>query len=71
VQLDMVPVVDYLRSQGLQAQDILSVVSAHPPVLSYTVEQRLAPLFEYLRSVGFDNPSEVCVNSCVQSGPAS
>lgn len=67
VQLDMVPVVEYLRSQGLQAQDILIVVSEHPPVLSYPVEQRLAPFFEYLRSVGFDNPSEVCINACMRA----
>ena len=46
----MRPVVEFLKAQGLKAADVAGVVIGHPPVLSYSVEGRLAPLFEFLRS---------------------
>jgi hypothetical protein len=31
---------------------VLQVISAHPPVLSYSVEGRLVPFWDYLTSIG-------------------
>jgi hypothetical protein len=59
VKDDMKPVVEYLREQGLQTRQVVAVVKGHPPILSYSIGGRIAPLFDYLRSVGFDDPAEV------------
>jgi hypothetical protein len=37
----------------------VQVILEHPPVLSYSPEQRLLPLVEYLRGLGFEDPAEV------------
>ncbi|KAF8058891.1 MTERF6 [Scenedesmus sp. PABB004] len=52
VEQDMQPVVAFLQGQGLSQQQIVAVVTAHPPVLSYDVAGRLAPFFDFLASVG-------------------
>lgn len=31
------------------------VITAHPPVLSYSVQERLVPFWEYLTSIGVPN----------------
>ena len=60
VEGDMRPVVEFLRSQGASPGTLRTVITDHPPVLCYSVEQRLAPFFEYLASVGM-NAMEVRV----------
>eukprot|EP00879_Flechtneria_rotunda_P011513 GHRR01012026.1.p1 GENE.GHRR01012026.1~~GHRR01012026.1.p1 ORF type:complete len:160 (+),score=40.37 GHRR01012026.1:413-892(+) len=52
VQQDMQPVVDYLQSQGLSTQQVVQVITAHPPVLCYNVTERLKPFWAYLASIG-------------------
>ncbi len=42
--------VDFMAGQGLRAQDVVAVVAGHPPVLSYSIEGRLAPFWEYMRA---------------------
>lgn len=51
VEDDMEPVVAFLEVQGLTTQQISSVVTEHPPVLSYSIPERLQPLLQYLNSV--------------------
>lgn len=59
VEDDMKPVVAFLRQKGLSDKQVVKVFSGHPPVLGYDPEKRLAPVIDYLRSVGVDNPVEV------------
>jgi hypothetical protein len=44
----MAPVIDFLTARGLKPQDVVAVVTGHPPVLSYSVPDRLAPFWDYL-----------------------
>lgn len=46
---DMQPVVDYLKSKGLRTNEVVAVITGHPPVLSYSVEGRVAPFWEYMQ----------------------
>jgi hypothetical protein len=55
----MEPVVGYLESQGLSTKQISVVVAEHPPVLSYSIPDRLQPLLQYLASVGVQDVPEV------------
>jgi hypothetical protein len=55
----MKPVVNFLRQQGLTDKQVVTVLVEHPPVLSYDPETHLAPLMEYLKSVGIESPAEV------------
>ena len=48
VEADMAPVVAFLTSKGLRTPDVVAVVAGHPPVLSYSVDGRLAPFFEFM-----------------------
>jgi hypothetical protein len=48
----MEPVVAFLELQGLSTKQISLVVTEHPPVLSYSIDDRLRPLLEYLNTVG-------------------
>lgn len=32
--------------------NVLQIIATHPPVLSYSVSERLAPFFDYLSSIG-------------------
>lgn len=50
VDADMAPVVEFLRSKGLGTPGVVTVVTGHPPVLSYGVEERLAPFWDYMES---------------------
>lgn len=52
VDEDMEPVVAFLEVQGLSTQQISAVVTEHPPVLSYSIPDRLQPLMQYLAGVG-------------------
>eukprot|EP00884_Botryococcus_braunii_P001199 jgi/Botrbrau1/1107/Bobra.0162s0008.1 len=52
VEEDMQPVVAFLESRGLSKEQILRVITVHPPVLCYDAETRLAPVFDYLSSLG-------------------
>jgi len=45
----MQPVVDYLKSKGLRTNEVVAVITGHPPVLSYSVEARVAPFWEYMQ----------------------
>jgi len=36
VEKDIMPVVEFLRSRGVQVGDVYKIISGHPPVLSYT-----------------------------------
>lgn len=59
VEDDIRPVVDYLRSEGLQKEQIVKVFKGHPPILSYSADERLKPLFDYLGSIGFADRNDV------------
>ena len=61
---DMRPVVDFLRAQGMQDSQIVRVLVEHPPILSYSVEDRLQPFFDYLQSVGISAPGDVRPAAC-------
>tara|TARA_B100000405_G_scaffold241405_1_gene174943 strand:- start:4508 stop:5164 length:657 start_codon:yes stop_codon:yes gene_type:complete len=50
----MAAVVDFLKEKGVEESDVGSLVCAHPPVLAYSVERRIAPLFAYLDELGMD-----------------
>ncbi|KAF6253172.1 hypothetical protein COO60DRAFT_463350 [Scenedesmus sp. NREL 46B-D3] len=52
VEEDMQPVVGFFVEQGLSTQQIVQVITAHPPVLSYSVPARLQPFWEYMASIG-------------------
>lgn len=52
VEQDMQPVVEFLSSHGLSQQQVVQVVTAHPPVLSYSVPGRLSPFWDYLAGLG-------------------
>eukprot|EP00980_Cylindrotheca_fusiformis_P012683 scaffold3103_cov136-Cylindrotheca_fusiformis.AAC.21 len=51
IERDMIPVVEYLRSIGIN--DIGSFITKLPPVLGYSVEKELQPKWEYLKRVCF------------------
>ncbi|KAL6754705.1 hypothetical protein V8C86DRAFT_2694782 [Haematococcus lacustris] len=55
VEEDMQPVVDFLLSVHVSKGDMLKIISAHPPVLSYSVPQRLQPFVEYLQELGIQD----------------
>eukprot|EP01023_Acetabularia_acetabulum_P030756 TRINITY_DN2895_c0_g1_i1.p2 TRINITY_DN2895_c0_g1~~TRINITY_DN2895_c0_g1_i1.p2 ORF type:complete len:213 (+),score=25.39 TRINITY_DN2895_c0_g1_i1:173-811(+) len=57
VQEDMIPVLSYLQEIGLQPSQIAKVIRKHPPVLSYSVSDRIKPFFEYLNELGVENPA--------------
>ncbi|KAI8468320.1 MAG: hypothetical protein J3K34DRAFT_427554 [Monoraphidium minutum] len=48
VQDDMAPVVEFLQARGLKAADVVAVIGGHPPVLSYSVDGRLAAFWDYM-----------------------
>lgn len=49
VEDDMMPVVEFLVSKGLRTQDVVAVITGHPPVLSYRVGERLEPFWAYMQ----------------------
>jgi hypothetical protein len=57
----MLPVVEFLRSQGLENTQVVQVIAAHPPVLCYSVSERLAPFWEYLTSIGVEDVAAAVV----------
>ena len=58
---EMSEVVEFLQSKGVDAGDIGALVCKHPPVLAYSVESRIVPMFAYLAELGLDE-SEVVAN---------
>ncbi|KAL3159632.1 hypothetical protein ABBQ38_010042 [Trebouxia sp. C0009 RCD-2024] len=58
VQDDMQPVCHFLQSQGLSEQEVVEVVSKHPPVLSYSVDNRLQPFMSYMKEIGIAEPAK-------------
>ena len=56
---EMSAVVDFLEERGVKKDDIGALVTRHPPVLAYSVERRLAPLFAYLGELGMDTDQVV------------
>lgn len=58
---DIRPVVEYLMSLGLSGEDVKEVILEHPPVISYSPTQRLAPFIEDLRQLGITDPLRVIV----------
>ncbi|EFJ42454.1 hypothetical protein VOLCADRAFT_97478 [Volvox carteri f. nagariensis] len=62
VDADMRPVVDFLLSRGVSVGEIAKVISGHPPVLSYSVPDRLEPFWDYLTSVGVANVAQAVIN---------
>ena len=58
---EMSKVVKYLMDRGVEPDDVGKLVCAHPPVLAYSVENRLDHLFEYLSELGLDS-NEVVEN---------
>ena len=71
VDADIRPVVDYLRSEGLQKEQIVKVIKGHPPILSYSAEERLKPLFDYLATIGFEDRNDVRAVLLVLPSPAT
>ncbi|KAK9794635.1 hypothetical protein WJX73_004363 [Symbiochloris irregularis] len=61
VEGDIQPVLNYLASLGLTKRQIIKVISAHPPVLCYSPEQRLKPFFDILRNAGIPDPVKTMV----------
>ncbi len=45
---DLRPVVEYLLGLGLDQSTVAGIVRRHPPVLCYSVEDRLRPFVEFL-----------------------
>lgn len=64
VEEDMEPVVSFLQVSGLSIQQVSAVVTEHPPVLSYSIPDRLQPLMQYLNSVGVQDVPGVCSVLC-------
>lgn len=58
----MKPVVEFLLEKGISVGDVKKCISAHPPILCYSVEERLKPLIEYLEGNGVKNVAQVLVN---------
>ncbi|KAL0021386.1 hypothetical protein WJX77_010953 [Trebouxia sp. C0004] len=58
VQEDMQPVCKFLQSQGLSQEQVVQVIMQHPPVLSYSIENRLQPFMSFLRDVGIVEPAQ-------------
>lgn len=56
----MEPVVAFLEGQGLSVRQVAAVVTEHPPVLSYSIPDRLSPLMSYLDTVGVQDVPKVC-----------
>ena len=61
-------VVDFLEERGVKKDDIGALVTRHPPVLAYSVERRLAPLFAYLGELGMDT-DQVVENLTAEAQP--
>lgn len=59
VEEDMEPVVAFLEGQGLSVRQVAAVVTEHPPVLSYSIPDRLSPLMTYLDTVGVQDVPKV------------
>ncbi|KAG2423385.1 hypothetical protein HXX76_015351 [Chlamydomonas incerta] len=55
VDADMKPVIDFLLERGVSVGDVVKIVSGHPPVLSYSVPDRLGPFWDYMTSIGVAN----------------
>lgn len=52
VDTDMRPVVEFLLAKGVSVGDVVKVIAAHPPVLSYSVSERLEPFWSYMTEIG-------------------
>ena len=65
---EMRAVVEFLEERGVKKDDIGALVTRHPPVLAYSVERRLAPLFAYLGELGMDTDQVVEISP---AGPTS
>ncbi|CAG9463889.1 unnamed protein product [Pedinophyceae sp. YPF-701] len=61
VDQDIRPVVEYLRTLGLDEEEVCSVILEHPPVLCYSVEERLKPLVDFLAGIDIEDPGRVLV----------
>eukprot|EP00803_Ostreobium_quekettii_P001260 evm.model.scf_828EXC.4 EVM.evm.TU.scf_828EXC.4 scf_828EXC:28858-30682(+) len=59
VEEDMKPVVRYLQTLDLTQEDIIKIISDHPPILSYSVEAHIQRLVDYLATIGIENPVRV------------
>ncbi|GIL79021.1 hypothetical protein Vretimale_70 [Volvox reticuliferus] len=62
VDMDMRPVVDFLLSRGVSVGDVAKVIGGHPPVLSYSVPERLEPFWDYLSSIGVQDVAQAVIN---------
>ncbi|PNH11459.1 hypothetical protein TSOC_001684 [Tetrabaena socialis] len=61
VDADIKPVVDFLLARGVSVGDVAKTISGHPPVLSYSVPDRLEPFWDYLASLGITNVSAAII----------
>ncbi len=43
---------------GLTIRVMTQVISEHPPVLCYSLEERLKPFFDYLEEIGIEQPGK-------------
>lgn len=60
---DMEPVVEFLIAIGFTHKQVAATIVEHPPILSYSVTDRLQPFVDCLADVGIDDAARVC--SCV------
>lgn len=51
-----------MMSHPLTGNPAPQIISGHPPILSYSVDSRLRPFWEYLQSLGIADVAEVVVN---------
>lgn len=59
VEEDIKPVVGFFTSLGLSYTQVRQVILLHPPVISYSVTERLAPFLESLETMGLPDPIKV------------
>lgn len=59
VNEDIRPVLRFLLENGFTQSEISKLIIEYPILLCYNPEGRLKPLFEYLRSIGIENPDRL------------
>lgn len=52
----MKPLVAFLKSYDMSNDDVVRVITMHPPILCYDIKERIEPLVTYLKGVGLSDP---------------
>ncbi|GMH45525.1 hypothetical protein BSKO_13482 [Bryopsis sp. KO-2023] len=56
VESDMKPLVAFLKGYDMSNEEVARVITMHPPILCYSIEERIEPLVTYLKGVGLKEP---------------